>query len=124
MDGDSGHGPPAGVRAGPDADRDVHGHQRARRRHQKRADHRHGDRGRLDRRRLGHRGAEPLRLDGVRVAGGQATGDGITGCASRPLRFAADQGGGQRLSGAVDRMAIFARRLSPEQVKTWQDLAF
>ncbi|GII54289.1 hypothetical protein Pth03_26780 [Planotetraspora thailandica] len=69
-------------------------------------------------------GAIDVYVDGVRVAGGQATGDGITGCTSRPLRFAADQGGGQRLSGAVDRMAIFARRLSSDQVKTWRDLAF
>ncbi|WP_239138005.1 glycosyl hydrolase family 95 catalytic domain-containing protein [Sphaerisporangium rufum] len=73
---------------------------------------------------LARDGAIDVYVDGARVAGAQATGDGITGCTARPLRFAADQDGGQRLSGAVDRMAIFARRLPADQVRSWRDLAF
>ncbi|MEV0631026.1 glycosyl hydrolase family 95 catalytic domain-containing protein [Nonomuraea wenchangensis] len=62
-------------------------------------------------------------VDGERKATGQATSDGITGCTARPLRFGADQGGGQRLTGGVDRAAVLARALTPEEVKTWRDLA-
>ncbi|MEV4180808.1 glycoside hydrolase N-terminal domain-containing protein [Streptosporangium canum] len=63
-------------------------------------------------------------VDGARIGGGAATAAGIAGCASRPLRFAADQGGGQRLTGAVDRMAILPRALTASEVGTWRDLAF
>ncbi|MFI7708387.1 hypothetical protein [Nonomuraea sp. NPDC049480] len=50
----------------------------------------------------------------VKIAGSgyrrQATSEGITGCTSRPLRFGADQGGGQRRAGAVA-----VRRSSPRR---------
>ena len=62
--------------------------------------------------------------DGARIGGGQVPDDGINGCATRQLRFAADQGGGQRLTGAVDRAAIFADALSAEEVGTWRTRAF
>ncbi|GAA2317883.1 hypothetical protein GCM10010149_82870 [Nonomuraea roseoviolacea subsp. roseoviolacea] len=63
-------------------------------------------------------------VDGEQRATGQATADGITGCTARSLRFGADQGGGQRLTGAVDRAAIFAGKLTAEEVKDWRRLAF
>ncbi|MCG5219719.1 glycosyl hydrolase family 95 catalytic domain-containing protein [Streptosporangium soli] len=63
-------------------------------------------------------------VDGEQKATGQATSDGITGCTSKPLRFGADQGGGQRLTGSVDRAAIFAKRLTAEEVRNWRELAF
>ncbi|WP_344834748.1 LamG domain-containing protein [Nonomuraea dietziae] len=69
-------------------------------------------------------GTVTVYADGARIGGAKVPADGITGCATRPLRFAADQGGGQRLSGAVDRVAIFARALTPAEVPTWQRLAF
>ncbi|MER6174861.1 glycoside hydrolase N-terminal domain-containing protein [Streptosporangium sp. NPDC001681] len=69
-------------------------------------------------------GAINTYVDGTRVGGGTATTDGITGCTSRPLRFGADQGGGQRLSGAVDRMAVLPRALTAAEVGTWRDIAF
>ncbi|MFI6708802.1 glycosyl hydrolase family 95 catalytic domain-containing protein [Nonomuraea sp. NPDC050478] len=67
-------------------------------------------------------GAITVYVDGERKATGQATSDGITGCTARPLRFGADQGGGQRLTGGVDRATVLARALTPEEVKTWRDL--
>ncbi len=63
-------------------------------------------------------------VDGELRATAQTGTDGITGCTARPLRFAADQNGGQRLTGAVDRAAILARALSADEVKTWQTLTF
>jgi hypothetical protein len=54
------------------------------------------------------------------VAGtAQVPPDGINGCATRQLRFGADQGGGQRLTGSVDRMLILPRALTAEQVANW-----
>ncbi|MEV0620067.1 glycoside hydrolase N-terminal domain-containing protein [Nonomuraea sp. NPDC050404] len=73
---------------------------------------------------LDRTGAVTVYVDGERKASAQATSDGIAGCAARPLRFGADQGGGQRLTGGVDRAAILARALSAEEVKNWRDLAF
>ncbi|MEV0998693.1 glycoside hydrolase N-terminal domain-containing protein [Nonomuraea sp. NPDC050202] len=73
---------------------------------------------------LDRTGALALYVDGERAATGQVTADGITGCTARPLRFGADQGGGQRLTGGVDRAAVLARTLTADEVKTWQDLAF
>lgn len=73
---------------------------------------------------MGRDGTVTVYADGARIGGAKVRADGITGCATRPLRFAADQGGGQRLSGAVDRVAIFARALTPAEVPTWQQLAF
>ncbi|MBT2225040.1 glycoside hydrolase N-terminal domain-containing protein [Nonomuraea sp. NEAU-A123] len=73
---------------------------------------------------LDRSGAITVYVDGEQKASGQATPDGITGCASRSLRFAADQGGGQRLTGAVDRAAIFAKKLAADEVKNWRQLAF
>ncbi len=62
--------------------------------------------------------------DGTRIGGGQVPDAGVDGCASRQLRFAADQDGGQRLTGAVDRAAIFADALSETEIRTWRDRAF
>ncbi|MFD0745680.1 LamG-like jellyroll fold domain-containing protein [Phytohabitans flavus] len=62
-------------------------------------------------------------LDG-RVAGTAQVGPAIFGCNNRELRFAADQGGGQRLTGEVDRVAIFPSALSAADVARWQALAF
>jgi len=62
-------------------------------------------------------------LDG-QVAATAQVGPSIFGCNSRELRFAADQDGGQRLTGEVDRMAIFPRALSATDVGRWQTLAF
>ncbi|MFE3454413.1 glycoside hydrolase N-terminal domain-containing protein [Nonomuraea sp. NPDC059194] len=73
---------------------------------------------------MGRDGTIDVYVDGARAGGAKVPGDGITGCATRPLRFAADQGGGQRLSGAVDRMAIFARALTADEAREWQRLAF
>ncbi|MEU7896170.1 glycoside hydrolase N-terminal domain-containing protein [Nonomuraea sp. NPDC049152] len=73
---------------------------------------------------MGRDGTVNVYVDGVRAGGAKVPGDGITGCATRPLRFAADQGGGQRLSGAVDRMAVFARALTAAEAPEWQRLAF
>ncbi|MGR6915642.1 glycosyl hydrolase family 95 catalytic domain-containing protein [[Actinomadura] parvosata] len=73
---------------------------------------------------LDRTGALTLYVDGERVATGQVTADGITGCTARPLRFAADQGGGQRLTGGVDRAAILARTLTADEVRNWRNLAF
>ncbi|GIH26587.1 hypothetical protein Aph01nite_48970 [Acrocarpospora phusangensis] len=58
--------------------------------------------------------------DGVQRATAQVTSDGITGCTSRSLRFAADQGGGQRMTGAVDRAVIIAKKLSADEIRTWK----
>lgn len=63
-------------------------------------------------------------VDGEQKATGRTTSDGITGCASRSLRFGADQGGGQRLTGGVDRAAIIAKRLTADEVGKWRELAF
>ncbi|SEH00152.1 alpha-L-fucosidase 2 [Nonomuraea solani] len=73
---------------------------------------------------LDRSGAITVYVDGERKATGQATSDGITGCTARPLRFGADQGGGQRLTGAVDRAAILARALTAGEVPNWRRLAF
>ncbi|QFY07651.1 hypothetical protein GBF35_14000 [Nonomuraea phyllanthi] len=73
---------------------------------------------------LDRSGTVTLYVDGERKATAQVTADGITGCASRPLRFGADQGGGQRMTGSVDRAAIFARTLSADEVGDWRQLAF
>ncbi|WP_285774063.1 glycoside hydrolase N-terminal domain-containing protein [Microtetraspora sp. NBRC 13810] len=69
-------------------------------------------------------GAVNVYVDGARAGGGTVPTDGITGCTARPLRFAADQGGGQRLSGAVDRMAVLPTALPAAEVGTWRDIAF
>ncbi|MFC4117737.1 glycosyl hydrolase family 95 catalytic domain-containing protein [Nonomuraea zeae] len=73
---------------------------------------------------LDRTGAITVYVDGERKATGQATSDGITGCTARSLRFGADQGGGQRLTGSVDRAAVIARTLTAEEVKSWRELAF
>ncbi|MGB3438835.1 MAG: glycoside hydrolase N-terminal domain-containing protein [Actinophytocola sp.] len=62
--------------------------------------------------------------DGTRIGGGQVPDDGINGCATRQLRFAADQDGNQRLTGAADRTAIFADALTAAEVPTWRTRAF
>ncbi|WP_235999487.1 glycosyl hydrolase family 95 catalytic domain-containing protein [Qaidamihabitans albus] len=63
-------------------------------------------------------------LDGERAGTAEVPGDGINGCATRELRFGADQGGGQRLAGAVDRTAILPGALAPEEVPNWRSHAF
>ncbi|GLW08882.1 hypothetical protein Misp01_40120 [Microtetraspora sp. NBRC 13810] len=63
-------------------------------------------------------------VDGTRLGGGSAAADGINACAARPLRFAVDQNGGQRLTGGVDRMAILPRALPAGEVRSWRDIAF
>ncbi|WP_345568624.1 glycosyl hydrolase family 95 catalytic domain-containing protein [Nonomuraea rosea] len=73
---------------------------------------------------LDRTGAITVYVDGERKATGQATSDGITGCTARSLRFGADQGGGQRLTGSVDRAAVIARALTAGEVGSWRELAF
>ncbi|WP_447001901.1 glycosyl hydrolase family 95 catalytic domain-containing protein [Saccharothrix isguenensis] len=63
-------------------------------------------------------------VDGARAGGAQVPADGIDGCATRELRFAADQAGGQRLIGALDRAAIIPDALSAEEVGAWRTRAF
>jgi alpha-L-fucosidase 2 len=63
-------------------------------------------------------------VDGARAGGATVPDGGIVGCATRELRFAANQNGTERLTGEVDRMAIFARALPEADVRRWQTLAF
>jgi alpha-L-fucosidase 2 len=63
-------------------------------------------------------------LDGQQAATAQVGTSGINACATRELRFGADQGGGQRLTGAVDRMAILPRALSAAEVSNWKTITF
>jgi alpha-L-fucosidase 2 len=63
-------------------------------------------------------------IDGVRAGGANVPDAGINGCATRQLRFAVDQDGGQRLTGSVDRAAIFAKALTAAEVPTWRTRAF
>ncbi|MFG3690812.1 glycoside hydrolase N-terminal domain-containing protein [Micromonospora sp. NPDC047740] len=63
-------------------------------------------------------------IDGAVAGSAQVPQDGINGCATRQLRFGADQNGGQRLTGAVDRAAIFPRVLTADEVTRWQAGAF
>jgi alpha-L-fucosidase 2 len=63
-------------------------------------------------------------LDGARAATATVPDDGINGCATRELRFGADQGGGQRLTGALDRAAVLPVALDAGQVPNWRTHAF
>ncbi|WP_422769858.1 glycosyl hydrolase family 95 catalytic domain-containing protein [Plantactinospora sp. WMMC1484] len=63
-------------------------------------------------------------LDGQRAGTAKVPDGGIVGCATRELRFGADQDGGQRLTGEVDRMAILPEALPADQVGTWQARVF
>jgi alpha-L-fucosidase 2 len=63
-------------------------------------------------------------VDGAQAATAQLPATGINGCATRELRFAAGQNGGQRFAGAVDRVAIFAGLLSADQIADWPSRAF
>ncbi|GAB3463333.1 glycosyl hydrolase family 95 catalytic domain-containing protein [Actinophytocola sediminis] len=69
-------------------------------------------------------GALTVYLDGVAAATARVPDEGINGCATRELRFGADQGGGQRLTGAVDRVAILPVALDATQVADWRAHAF
>ncbi|MET7750604.1 glycoside hydrolase N-terminal domain-containing protein [Micromonospora sp. NPDC005367] len=69
-------------------------------------------------------GAVTVYLDGQPAGTAKVPDGGIVGCATRELRFAADQGGGQRLTGEVDRMAILPEALPADAVTTWQSRAF
>lgn len=61
-------------------------------------------------------------LNGSRVAGTTLSTPGVDGCQGGTLRIGADQGGGQKLTGEIDRAAIFARALSAGEVAGWQTL--
>ncbi|MEV1007575.1 glycoside hydrolase N-terminal domain-containing protein [Streptomyces sp. NPDC049881] len=63
-------------------------------------------------------------VDGNETATAQVSDAGINGCANRQLRFGADQDGGQRLTGALDRAAIIAGHLSADEVRNWQTRVF
>jgi alpha-L-fucosidase 2 len=63
-------------------------------------------------------------VDGARAGGARVSDSGINGCATRELRFGADQGGGQRLTGAVDRAAIVPEALSDTEVRDWRARVF
>ncbi|MCT2583767.1 glycosyl hydrolase family 95 catalytic domain-containing protein [Actinophytocola gossypii] len=63
-------------------------------------------------------------LDGAQAATAAVPADGINGCATRELRFGADQGGGQRLTGAVDRATILPVALSAAEIPNWRTHAF
>ncbi len=63
-------------------------------------------------------------VDGERAGSARVPADGINGCATRELRFAADQNGGQRLTGVVDRMAVIAESLSASEIASWKERAF
>ncbi|ROT29458.1 glycoside hydrolase N-terminal domain-containing protein [Micromonospora sp. HM5-17] len=63
-------------------------------------------------------------IDGQQAGTARVPDGGIVGCATRELRFAADQDGGQRLTGEVDRMAILPVALSADQVRGWQARVF
>ncbi|MFE2752046.1 glycoside hydrolase N-terminal domain-containing protein [Actinosynnema sp. NPDC059335] len=73
---------------------------------------------------MGKGGEIDVYVDGVRAGGARVSGAGINGCATRQLRFAADQDGGQRLTGAVDRAAVIPAALSADQVGSWRTRAF
>lgn len=67
-------------------------------------------------------GVVDVYVDGSRVAGTTLSTPGVDGCRGGTLRLGADQGGGQRLTGEVDRAAIFARALTPAEIAHWQTL--
>ncbi|PRX49195.1 alpha-L-fucosidase 2 [Prauserella shujinwangii] len=69
-------------------------------------------------------GAITVYLDGARAGTATVPRDGINGCATRELRFGADQNGGQRLTGAVDRTAILPHALDAAEVADWRGHAF
>ncbi|MEV4811698.1 glycosyl hydrolase family 95 catalytic domain-containing protein [Micromonospora avicenniae] len=69
-------------------------------------------------------GAVTVYIDGRQAGTAEVPDGGIVGCATRELRFAADQGGGQRLTGEVDRLAILPEALPADAVTTWQSRAF
>ena len=51
---------------------------------------------------------------------GETDPPGINGCASGAVHLGADQGGGQYLTGEIDRAAVFTRVLTPAEVADWQ----
>ncbi|HEX6346864.1 glycosyl hydrolase family 95 catalytic domain-containing protein [Umezawaea sp.] len=69
-------------------------------------------------------GTVTVYLDGRQAATAQVAASGINACATRELRFGADQDGGQRLTGAVDRMAVLPRALAAGDVPNWRSIAF
>jgi alpha-L-fucosidase 2 len=69
-------------------------------------------------------GAVTVYVDGEVAGTARVPDTGINGCATRELRFGADQNGGQRLTGSVDRAAIFADLLDGTEVRTWRERAF
>jgi len=73
---------------------------------------------------LGEGGAVTVYVDGAQVATAKVPDTGYNGCGPRPFRFGGDQSGGQRLTGFVDRIAVFPRALEPAEVATWQQIAF
>ena len=68
-------------------------------------------------------GLETLYLDGKASGTARVNTPGINGCAAgATLRFGGDQSGGQKISGEVDRAAIFTTALSAADVAKWQTL--
>ncbi|WP_225848593.1 LamG domain-containing protein [Streptomyces sp. HPF1205] len=64
-----------------------------------------------------------LYLDGRQVEQttiGETEPPGINGCATGEVHLGADQGGGQTLTGEIDRAAVFNRVLTPSEVADWQ----
>ena len=74
---------------------------------------------------IGEDGAITVFVDGDARSGGTIAGfDAIAGCRTRPFHAGANQGGGEVQRGAVDRVAVFGRALTADEVATWQALAF
>jgi Concanavalin A-like lectin/glucanases superfamily len=65
-------------------------------------------------------------LDGQQVAQttiGETDLPGINGCATGAVHLGGDQGGGQALTGEIDRAAVFDRALTAAEVADWQQQA-
>ncbi|WP_082461949.1 glycoside hydrolase N-terminal domain-containing protein [Agromyces sp. Leaf222] len=64
-------------------------------------------------------------VDGAQAATATISGyQAANACTSRTLHIGANRDGGERQSGGVDRLAIFARALTAAEVGRWQELAF
>ncbi len=48
---------------------------------------------------------------------------GINGCGNSRIRVGANNGGGERFTGWVDRVAVFPYALTPNQIADWQTVA-
>ncbi|MFF2370928.1 glycoside hydrolase N-terminal domain-containing protein [Agromyces sp. NPDC058110] len=64
-------------------------------------------------------------VDGTQAATATIGGyQAANACTSRTLHIGANRDGGERQSGGVDRLAIFGRALTAQEVGRWQELAF